>query len=452
MTELPDASYAILLAGGSGSRLWPLSRERYPKQLVRFAGDASLLQNTVRRLAGIVPAANIRVVCGAAHTEETARHLAEIGIDAANQVIAEPCGRNTAPAILLAMETLARATPDARLFVFPADHAIEDADAFAADMAAAAALADQGHVVTFGIRPAYPETGYGYIEGDAAVGHGALTVKRFVEKPDAATAQRYVAAGNYFWNSGMFAFRAGVMRTEFETHAAALYDGMRAVTRGGGPLTREAYERLPNISIDYAVMEHCRRIVVLPASFGWSDIGTWKSLYDFLPRDAAGNVIDGDVVALETHDCLVFGRERLVAVNRLDHLAVIDTPDALFVSSLEDSRDVKTIVARLQETGRREYRQHVSEHFAWGRRTLLDPAPGRRVSRLLVRAGGATTLRPQGRVANHLVVVQGTARITSGGATVDLACGRSLVTAVGEEIQVTNPEGDDLHLLQVEIG
>ena len=348
MADSANNVYAILLAGGTGTRLWPVSRQLYPKQLVKFIGDDSLVQSTIKRLSPVVDTENVRIVCGEQHFHETARHMQGIGLQADGKIICEPSGRNTAPAILLAVLHTLVQEKDAVLCVFPADHVIGNIERFHESLEAAIRLADRGYIVTFGIRPHYAETGYGYVEGNAAVSEGALRVARFVEKPDRKTAQQYIKAGNFFWNSGMFAFKASVIMDEFRTWQPDLFEKMNAIFDPVHPITKAEYDRLPDISIDYAVMEKTTRGVVLPSDFGWSDIGYWKSLYDFLPKDADLNVIDGDVIANDTRGCFILGRDRLIAVNHLKDTVVVETPDSIFVSDIDHSRNVKSIVARLK--------------------------------------------------------------------------------------------------------
>lgn len=355
MHEVKNAVYPVLLAGGVGARLWPLSRELSPKQLIKLFGDESLLQSTLKRIIPVLNAENVRIVCGDKQVDETARQMGETGISSAGKIICEPCGRNTAPAILLAVLNILKDERDAVLCVFPADHVVGDHDAFQHKLESAIQLANEGFVVTFGIRPHYPETGYGYIEGEKALAYGARTIKRFVEKPDITTAKEYLKAGNFYWNSGMFAFRASVMLDEFNAFEPQLFTRMRNLVGGKQPVARVDYEKLPNISIDYAIMERTDKGAVLPSDFGWSDIGSFKSLYDFLPKDAKGNVKMGDVISQKAKNCLMIGSKRLVVANHVEDMVVVETSDAVFVSAMENTQDVKTVVAELKKKKRKEY-------------------------------------------------------------------------------------------------
>ena len=372
MLDKNDDIYAVLLAGGSGTRLWPVSRELYPKQLARFTETDSLIQGTIRRLDPVLNDNLVRIVCGHEHYHETRNQLIDIGLKPGEKIIPEPCGRNTAPAILLALLTILKENKNAVLFIFPADHVIGDVKEFHERLIQAADLAHKGFIVTFGIQPTYPETGYGYIEGEGKVQSGGLAIKRFVEKPDLDTAKAYLRAGNFFWNSGMFAFSGAIMLEEYKKLAPELTQMMSALVDSGRPISAEGYQKLPNISFDYAIMEKTARGVVLPADLGWNDIGSWKSLYDFLPKDENHNVLDGDVIARHTTNCFILGHDRLIATNHLDHKVVVETPDSVFVSDLDNSREVKEIVAFLKHQDRKEYRKHNTETHQWGRSTTLE--------------------------------------------------------------------------------
>jgi mannose-1-phosphate guanylyltransferase/mannose-6-phosphate isomerase len=441
--------YAVLLAGGSGTRLWPVSRELYPKQLARLIGTESLIQSTLRRLVPPFPAESVRVVCGEQHRHEISRQMAAVGIPAAGRIISEPTGRNTAPAILLAALHALADGDDAVLGVFPADHVIGNVDAFHEKLADAVELAAGGRIVTFGIRPHYPETGYGYVEGGAEEPAGALAIRRFVEKPDRDTARGYLAAGNFFWNSGMFAFRASVLLEEFRAHQPQLLQGLQAIFVPGRPIARADYQRLADISIDYAVMEKTARGVVLPSDFGWSDIGSWKALYDFLPKDASGNVLSGDVISQDTRNCLILGYERLVAANRIENLVVVETPDAIFVSDIDHSREVKSIVADLQHRGRPETHRHRTVFFPWGTRTLLDPAEGRRISRLEIYPRACAALEEPAGAQVHFLVLSGRAKTSAGRRRRRLEPGGSATLPVDGPVRVENLNDEPLTLIAV---
>lgn len=438
-------TYAVLMAGGSGSRLWPLSRDKYPKQLLCFLGADSLVQGTVKRLFPLVAPEAVRVICGQEHAREISRHLEACGVHGRDKVIAEPCGRNTGPAAVLAALTILGWEPDAVLLLLPSDHVIEDLSAFHESLRAAVLLALEGWVVTFGIVPTYPETGYGYIEAGEPVHRGARTISRFVEKPDAAHAATFLASGNFFWNSGMFAVRASTLLDECRRHAPALIFGIEAIVQPENPALG-GYEGLPSISIDHAVMEKTKKGVVLPARFGWSDIGTWKSLYEFLPKDENENLVEGDVIARETRGCLLVSRGRLLAANGLRHTAVVETPDAVLVSALESSRDVKAIVETLRSAQRRESASHVTVHGPWGYYRILEESPHRQVRRIVVEPGRRFPLDHGQALTAVYMVLAGRGRLSS----VDKECALEThqVVVLGKE-SAGFLESDGDHILEV---
>ena len=451
MPDLKENVYAVLLAGGAGTRLWPVSRELYPKQLVKFIGKDSLVQSTIKRLSPVVDTERIRIVCGKEHFHETARHMAEIGVRSEGKIICEPCGRNTAPAILLAVLNILKSKQDSVLCVFPADHVIRDIESFHNKLNSAIRLADKGYIVTFGIKPNYPETGYGYVEGAGEIFDGALAIKRFVEKPDAETAEKYVKAGNFFWNSGMFAFMGSVMIEEFRKYQPELLKIMEDIISKHSSLTVDEYKRLPDISIDYAIMENTDKGVVLPSDFGWSDIGSWKSLYDFLPKDKDNNVIDGDVIAKDTKNCFIMGRDRLIATNHLDKIVVVETPDSVFVSDLDNSRDVKSIVNQLKGKGRKEYKKHKTVYHQWGSLTVLEHEDDIKVERLVIYPGLNLQFKVDKLTLQHLIMIKGRAKIISDMQTGFLTRGESKIISYNGTIKIDNPGKEPVCIIRVNI-
>lgn len=441
--------YPILLAGGSGTRLWPVSRQLYPKQLVKFMGEDSLIQSTIKRLGPALNMENIRVVCGKDHVYEIARHMEEMGIPAGKKILAEPCGRNTAPAILLALLQIVKKEKDAVLCVFPADHVIRNEDVFHERLEAAVKLAEMGYIVTFGITPDYPETGYGYIEGVGEIAFGALSVKRFVEKPDLKTAEQYIDAGNYFWNSGMFTFKASVMIQELSLHHSELLHKMKQLPLEETLVSLEDYGKLPSISIDYAVMEKTDKAAVLPSDFGWSDIGSWKSLYDFIPKDTNGNVTEGDVISENTQNSLIMGHERLIATNNIKNMVVVETSDAVFVSDLENSRDVKSIVEKLKKKGRSEHQKHKTSHHLWGTSTVLETTPDFSVVRRDMYPGSTCKIKTDGSTGEHLILIKGVASATTHNRSRILNAGQSLVLSENEMLILENTGDESLIVIGV---
>jgi mannose-1-phosphate guanylyltransferase/mannose-6-phosphate isomerase len=363
----------------------------------------------------------------------------------------EPSGRNTAPAILLAVLHILAIDKDAVLCIFPADHVIQNLDGFHDRLNAAIALARDGHIVTFGIRPHYPETGYGYVECGKNMDHGARALKRFVEKPDLATAQKYIKTGNFFWNSGMFAFKASVILSEFKSHQPQLLKTMKSIFKADKPIARKDYDQLTDISIDYAIMEKTEKGIVLPSDFGWSDIGSWKSLYDFLEKDDDNNVIDGDVIAQDTRNCLILGHNRLIATNRLRGAVVVETPDSVFVSDLEHSRDVKSIVTQLKEQQRQEHRQHRSVHHPWGISKLLENKDNYTATELTVYPGFSLELPTQTNTAYHLLIIKGRAKIINGSEDKTLDAGEAITCGAEEQTRIENAAETELSLIQLEL-
>jgi mannose-1-phosphate guanylyltransferase/mannose-6-phosphate isomerase len=449
MADSTGKAYAILLAGGTGTRLWPVSRELYPKQLVKFIGNDSLVQSTIKRLDPLLDLQKVRVVCGEQHYHEIARHIDDIGLASEGKIIREPSGRNTAPALLLAAFHIHHAAADGIMCVFPADHVIGNIESFHERLGVAIDLADRGHIVTFGIKPNYPETGYGYIEAGDGVADRALSVKRFVEKPDRSTAEQYIKAGNFFWNSGMFAFKASVLLEEFKTYQPKMLATMEACFSADQPLAGKDYDRLENISIDYAIMEKTDRCVVVPSDFGWSDIGSWKSLYDFLEKDDENNVIEGDVIAQDTRNCFIQGHDRLIATNRLRDMVVVETPDSIFVSDIEHSRDVKSIVTELKDRGRKEYQQHRTIYHRWGISKLLEQRDNYMAVELRVYPESKLQLPEGENRIQHLFVVEGEVRISDDSHNRTVSSGASFTNMAEGLVKIENKSQKEVFLIQV---
>ncbi len=444
--------HPVILSGGSGTRLWPLSRELYPKQLICLVGDRTLLQDTVARLDGVQGVSEPLIVCNEEHRFLIAEQLREIG-HGARDIILEPAGRNTAPALTLAALALDEAGSDEPMLVMPADHVIENAAAFADAVAQAAPLAAEGRLVTFGIVPTGPETGYGYIRKGA--GHA---VAAFVEKPDAETATRYVASGEYFWNSGMFLMRPSVWLAELSRHRREVLDACRAAfadTKRDGDFHRvnkNAFLKCPSDSIDYAVMEKTDRASVVPLDAGWSDIGAWSALWQVSEQDDAGNVLRGDVHAHDTRNALLIAQSRFLATVGIEDTIVIETPDAVLVAHKDSAQDVKAIVSHLKSANRSEHQIHRKVYRPWGSYEGVDAGDRFQVKRLIVKPGASLSLQMHHHRAEHWVVVRGTARVTRGDEVFLLSENQSTYIPIGTKHRLENPGTIPLEIIEVQSG
>jgi mannose-1-phosphate guanylyltransferase/mannose-6-phosphate isomerase len=446
----------VILSGGAGTRLWPLSREMYPKQLLALTGKHTMLQDTVLRLGGITGAESPIVVCNEAHRFTVAEQLRALGVKA-SAILLEPMGRNTAPAVALAALEAQAIDPHATIVVAPADHVIRDARGFQTAAEVAAGLAEHGKLVTFGIVAHAPETGYGYIRrGD---GEGpAYPVAQFIEKPPLDVAAQFVASGDYFWNSGMFVFKAGRYLAELEAFAPDILEASRAAFRAARKdldfirIDKVEFEKCRGESIDYAVMEKTRDAVVLPLDAGWSDVGSWSSLFDALPADEEGNVLQGDVLVHDTHDCYVHSTSRLVAAVGMDDHIIVETKDAVLVAPKGRVQDVKELVAAIKKAGRSESSLHREVFRPWGSYDSIDSGERFQVKRLTVKPGGVLSLQMHHHRAEHWIVVQGTARITCNDKIFLLSENESTYIPVGASHRIENPGKVPLHIVEVQSG
>jgi mannose-1-phosphate guanylyltransferase/mannose-6-phosphate isomerase len=463
----------VVLSGGSGTRLWPLSREKYPKQLLALIGDDSLLQATVRRVLGIpgTALAAPMVVCNEEYRFVIAEQLRLLG--QSGTVVLEPCGRNTAPALTIAALEAIKNGSDPVLLVMPADHVITDVAAFQHVVSQGAALAAQGAVVTFGITPDAPETGYGYIQagatyGDAA-GAGARVIARFVEKPNLDTAQAYLDEGSYSWNSGLFMMRASVWLSAMGVCRADILAACQMAWDQGKTdgefvrVDREAFTQCPSDSIDYAVMERLASAdhpnaatlppgVVLPLSAGWSDVGAWDALWQVLPKDGSGNVTQGDVLLQDCENTLALSEGRLIACVGVSDLVVVETADAILVSHKDKTQDVKKIVDALKRQGRPEGSIHRKVFRPWGSYDGVDAGERFQVKRIVVKPGGILSLQMHHHRAEHWIVVSGTARITRGEEVFLLSENQSTFIPLGTTHRLENPGRVALEMIEVQSG
>ncbi len=451
-----------ILCGGAGSRLWPVSREMHPKPFIRLADGQSLLQKAWLRGAVLPQAVETMTVTNRDlffKTEDEYREVAGIPDNKAftNRFILEPFGRNTAPAIAAAALQVAEVHgDDACLLVLAADHLIADQASFAKAVASAIQLAAQGKLVTFGIKPDMPETGYGYIEADGN------TVKRFVEKPNLETAKEYVASGRFLWNSGMFCFQAGVMLQEMEKHCPAILAATRACiaesrsAEGKGfsqlELDATAFKQVPDDSIDYAVMEKSANVAVVPCDIGWSDIGSWTALGDLTPADAQGNRIEGEVMLHDVSNCYIQSNDRMVAAVGVKDLVIIDTADAVLVADRNRAQDVKHIYARLKKEGHEAHRLHSTVHRPWGTYTVLEEGPHFKIKRIEVKVGASLSLQMHHHRSEHWIVVSGMARVVNGQQELFVQTNESTYIPAGHKHRLENPGMLPLVMIEVQSG
>ena len=448
--------FPVILSGGAGTRLWPLSREMYPKQLLALTSDLTMLQETVNRLAGVEGARPPIVVCNDAHRFTVAEQVRALRIEPTG-ILLEPTGRNTAPAVALAALKAMDVDADAIIVVAPADHVIRDARAFQQAANVAVIEAAQGKLVTFGIVAHAPETGYGYIRRGEGPGP-TFPVAQFIEKPPLEVARQFVESGDYYWNSGMFVFQASRYLAELGKFAPDILEASTAAYREAKAdldfvrIDKVAFDRCRSESIDYAVMEKTHDAVVLPLDAGWSDVGSWSSLFDALPADEDGNVLQGDVLVHDTHDCYVHSSSRLVTAVGMDDHIIVETKDAILVAPKDRVQDVKELVAKLRKSGRSESAWHREVYRPWGSYDSLDHGDRFQVKRLTLKPGGILSLQMHHHRAEHWIVVQGTARVTCGDKTFLLSENESTYVPVGATHRIENPGKVALHIVEVRSG
>lgn len=449
--------FPVILAGGAGSRLWPLSRQLYPKQFLPLGeSELTLLQSTIQRLQGLECAQPI-LICNDQHRFLAAEQVRQLGLEQVT-ILLEPVSRNTAPAIALAALQATSREKDSILLVLAADHLVRDVAAFQECVRKALPLAEAGKLVTFGIVPTHPETGYGYLEKGHEIVPGCFAVNRFVEKPDLPAAEDYVGTGDYYWNSGMFLFRASRYLEELERLQPNMLSACRSALEQGSQdlyftrIDQAAFAACPEQSIDYAVMEKTSEAAMVPLDAGWSDVGSWSALWDVSAKSPEGNVLKGDVLQQDTRNTYVHSESRLVAAVGVDDLMIIETKDAVLVAHKNHVQDVKSIVERIRNDGRHEHINHRKVFRPWGMYDSIDNGHRYQVKRITVRPGAKLSVQMHHHRAEHWIVVSGTAKVTKGDKTYLVSENQSTYIPVGQVHALENPGVIPLELIEVQSG
>lgn len=455
MTHPEHSVCAVILAGGSGSRLWPLSRQQLPKQFLRLDGEHSLLQGTIERLSPLIDPADVLIVTGEDHAKGEAYHALS-----PYQTLLEPVGRNTAPAIALAAAFLQQQGGDPVMVVLPADHIIKDVQAFQSSLRHAIEAARNSMLVTFGIRPTRPDTGFGYIKAAPADNsQSVLAVERFTEKPDLAAAKRFLHDGGYYWNSGMFVWKASTILREIRQHLPEVHAVLRDMLdncRSGEAfeqVVRKQFHRMPAISIDVGVLEKCANVGLVPCEIGWSDVGSWDAVYEIAGKDENNNTIQGNVLALDCKNSLIRGDKRLVAAVGMEDICVVETPDAILITKRGESQRVREVVEALKERGAREQLTHVTVQRPWGSYTVLeDENSGFKIKRITVIPGGKLSLQSHQHRSEHWVVVSGAATVVHGEDMLTVAKNESTYIPIGVKHRLENRGVIPLQIIEVQVG
>ncbi len=442
-------NYAVILAGGVGSRFWPFSRELEPKQFMKIIGQASLLQATIRRLKGVVDARHTYIVTNNIYFYEVKAQVAKFGIPDAN-IILEPQGKNTAPAVGLCAKLISRIDNDAVLLVLPSDHYIKNIENFKKTIKKAIACARRDLLVTIGIKPSAASTGYGYIKvGGKKNGHSV--VEKFLEKPDLSKAKKYFKDKKFFWNSGMFVWKASVFLDETKKYLPKLYANLRLINSVKD--IPKIWPRIEAISIDYGIMEHSRRIALIPADFYWTDLGSWDALAEIFPKDKKGNITNSDTLNVDSHGVCVFARgNRLVSTIGVNNMVIADTPDALLVCDRNRTQDVKQLVERLKTLKRKEHQVHLTERRPWGSFTVLQEGPGFKIKLIEITSKKRLSLQRHKSRAEHWVVVSGMAKVTSVGKVSFVRSNESVYIPKARKHRLENPLRAPLKIVEVQTG
>jgi mannose-1-phosphate guanylyltransferase/mannose-6-phosphate isomerase len=446
--------HAVILAGGSGSRLWPLSRQHLPKQFLSLDSDTSLLQTTVNRLMPLIDASHVLIVTQESHAKGEAYHAL-----LPYQTLFEPVARNTAPAIALAAAQLMAEGADPVMVVLPADHIIKDEARFREHLQTAIKAAQSGKLITFGIQPTRPDTGFGYIKTTATSQSDIYEVERFTEKPDHATAEHFLQEGNYYWNAGMFVWRASAILSEIQQYLPAVYQVIQdiiAASKTGltfQQATEKHFAAMPSISIDYGVLEKSNRVALIPCDIGWNDVGSWHAVYEIAVKDENHNALQGNVIALDCQNTLIRAKKRLVAAIGLENLCVIETADAVLIAKNDQTQRVREVVDILQQQGATEHINHAKVNRPWGSYTVLEEeADSFKIKRIEVAPGARLSLQSHRHRSEHWVVVSGTATVTNGDEVITVQKNQSTYIPIGVQHRLENRGSEPLHIVEIQVG
>ena len=455
--------HAVIIAGGSGTRFWPKSRENLPKQLLNISGQETLIQNTVGRISPVIPVENIWVITNEQHAFETCYQLKKMGFPP-SQLLTEPIARNTAAAIGYSAKILSQRNPDAIMAVFPADQVITTIEPFLKLLKQAETIANENHLVTLGIKPTSPETGYGYIKQGKAIEENSFKVDRFIEKPDKLTAEKYLKEGSYYWNSGIFVWKVSTLLNEISLYLPKLHEQLEELTSNTAPIKgkypyqklsesgKKIFHSLESVSIDHGVMEKSTNVAVLPAEIEWNDVGTWTSLAEISKNDSHGNVINGNVVSVENSDSIIQAENRLVAALGLKGIIVVDTPDALLVCPKERAQDVKKIVEQIKSENRSEASTSTSQTRPWGSYTILHKETNYLVKRIEVLPSESLSLQSHNHRSEHWTVVSGVAQVQIGEILKTLKANQFIEIPTGAKHRLTNLGESTLVIIEVQLG
>ncbi len=442
-------TYAVILASGVGSRFWPFSRELEPKQFMKIIGQASLLEATIQRLKGVVEARCVYIITNNIYFYEVKAQIAKFGIPDTN-IILEPQGKNTAPAVGLCAKLISRIDQDAVLLVLPSDHYIKNIENFKKTIKKAIACARKDFLVTIGIKPSVPSTGYGYIKVGGKK-NGYIAVDKFLEKPDLFKAKKYFKDKKFFWNSGMFIWKASVFLEETRKYLAKLYANLQLINSVND--IAKIWPRIEPISVDYGIMEHSKKIALVPADFYWTDLGSWDALAEIFPKDKKGNIVNSDTLNVDSQGVCLFSRgNRLVSTIGVNNMVIADTPDALLVCDRNRTQDVKQLVERLKTLKRKEHQVHLTERRPWGSFTVLQQGPGFKIKLIELAARKRLSLQRHKNRAEHWVVVSGEAKITSGGKVSFVRSNESIYIPKGRKHRLENSQSSPLKIVEVQTG